>query len=308
MMKLYSTIVCFLILSFSAKAQGYWQQYFDGDDTVGSPLALIVEIDTAGGNVWQVGPPQKTIFNAPATVPNVIVTDTINAYPANDTSSFYFEVPVWINWGIFAVQWKQKLDLDSAMDVGTLSYSGDGGATWTEVFGDPALYNFYGFQPTNVDTVQNGMTGFTGTDTTWRDIWLCYQMSWLQQFSVNDTITFRFTITSDSLNNQSEGWMIDNLMCHLTMTHTAKGEQRDAYQKVFPSVTTGVVNIETMALTEYHIIENMQLIDGAGRVVREWKNVPTRYWIDIADQPNGNYTLRIQTNKQVNTFPVILQH
>lgn len=282
-----------------------WQQYFDGADTA-YWNSIIIEIDTTGGNAWQVGPPQKQLFNAPATVPNVLVTDTINPYPANDTSSFVFEMVPWSNWGIFALQWKQKLDLDSAQDVGIIEYSADDGVTWTSVFGDPYVYNFYGFDSVNVDTAANGLTGFTGTDTTWSDIWLCFQMSWLQQFAFNDTVLFRYTICSDSLDNQSEGWMIDNMLMHITIVHTAKGEQKDAYMKVFPSVTTGIVNIETMALQEFHIIENMQLIDAMGRVVKEWKNVPTRFWIDIGDQPNGSYTLKVQTNKQTNSFPVIL--
>jgi hypothetical protein len=305
MIKNYFLIACFLCASLVAKAQ-QWQQYFDGADT-SIWTSLLIEIDTTGNNVWQIGPPQKTIFNSAATVPNVIVTDTVNAYPANNTSSFYFKVPVWMNWGIFALQWKQKLDLDSAMDAGTISYSVDDGVTWSEVFGDPYLYNFYGYDSVNVDTTASGIYGFTGTDTTWSDIWLCYQMSWLQQFATNDTLLFRFTIHSDSIDNQKEGWMIDNMMCHITIVHTAKGEQKDAYQKVYPSVTDGTVFIETMALNEFHIIENMQLIDASGRTVKEWKNAPTRFRIDIGDQPAGTYLLRIQTNKQVNTFPVILQ-
>lgn len=305
MIKNYFLATCFLISSLAASAQ-QWNQYFDGADT-SSLSSIIVTIDTTGGNVWQVGPPQKTIFDSAASVPNVIVTDTINDYPANDSSAFYFKIPIWMNWGIFALQWKQKLDLDSAIDVGTISYSIDDGLTWSEVFGDPYIYNFYGYDSVNVDTVQSGVHGFTGTDTAWADIWLCYQMSWLQQFATNDTLLFRFMIQTDSVDKQGEGWMIDNMMCHITIVHTAKGEQKDVYQKVFPSVTTGVVNIETMALSEFHIIEKMELIDMNGRTVKEWKNVPTRFWIDISDQPNGQYSLRIQTNKQVNSFPVILQ-
>lgn len=303
MIKNYFLVTCFLLLSLFAKAQ-QWQQYFDGADTV-AWNSIFIEIDTTGGNVWQIGPPQKVIFDSAATIPNVLVTDTINFYPPNDTSSFSFPMDPWSSWGIFALQWKQKLDLDSAQDVGIIEYSGDDGVTWTSIFNNPFLYNFYGYDSVNVDTTASGVVGFTGTDTTWKDIWVCFQMSWLQQWT--DTVLFRYTIMSDSTDNQSEGWMIDNMMMHITIVHTAKGEQKDAYQKIYPSVTDGVVYIETMALQEFHIIENMQLIDVNGRVVKEWKNVPTRFWIDISDQPNGTYMLKIQTNKESNTYPVILQ-
>lgn len=304
MVKNYSLVICFLISALGAKAQ-QWQQYFDGADTA-SINSIIIEIDTTGANVWQIGPPQKTIFDSAASVPNVLVTDTVNPYPANNTSSFTFEMVPWMNWGVFALQWKQKIDMDSAHDVGTIEYSNDG-VNWISVFNDPYVYNFYGFAPGDTGTAANGVQGFTGTDSAWTDVWLCFQMSWLQQWSMSDTVQFRYTFYSDSVDTQKEGWMIDNMQMHITIVHTAKGEQKDAYQKVYPSVTNGIVHIETMAFNEFHIIENMQLIDATGRVVKEWKNVPTRFWIDIGDQPNGSYSLRIQTNKQTNTFPVILQ-
>ncbi len=47
-------------------------------------------IDTVSNpnNIWQVGIPQKTIFTDAYSPPNVIVTDTTNPYPVNDTSVF----------------------------------------------------------------------------------------------------------------------------------------------------------------------------------------------------------------------------
>src|ERR1700747_2873685 len=47
------------------------------DDTISNPL-----------NIWQIGSPHKPVFASAYTNPNVIVTDTANHYPVNDTSSF----------------------------------------------------------------------------------------------------------------------------------------------------------------------------------------------------------------------------
>lgn len=302
MVKLYFLATCFLIASIGAKAQA-WNQYFDGADT-SVFNSILFSIDTTGGNVWQIGPPQKTIFDSAASVPNVLVTDTINFYPSNDSSYAQCKVNVWTSWGILALQWKQKLDLDSAMDVGIIEYSLDTGNTWTTIFNDPHVYNFYGYDSTNVDTVASGVVGFTGRDTSWSDIWLCYDMSWLSVWT--DTVYFRFKIMTDSVNNNSEGWMIDNMNSHLTIFHTAKGELLKPYLSVYPTPTSGIVYIETIHVQEFHIIEKMELIDVNGRVVKEWKNCPTKYWIDISDQPNGSYFLRVQTNLRTNTTPVIL--
>jgi hypothetical protein len=57
-----------------------------------SPFGLQhLTIDTVSNpnNIWQIGKPQKIIFINAHSAPNVLVTDTINSYPTNDTSIFY---------------------------------------------------------------------------------------------------------------------------------------------------------------------------------------------------------------------------
>ena len=138
-----STVLLFLIVR-SSTAQ-FHTQYFDGADT-SLYNAILIDIDSDSSNVWQIGIPQKIIFDSAATLPNAIVTDTINFYPSSDTSRFIAKVYLnGNNWGIFALQWKQKLDLDTAFDGGIIEYSTDTGNTWVNVFNNPNVYNFYGF-------------------------------------------------------------------------------------------------------------------------------------------------------------------
>ena len=106
------TIACFFftLISF-LRAQPY-QQFFDGADTnVWSSLFVVIDSDS--NNVWQIGKPQKIIFDSAATAPNVIVTDTVNYYPPNNNSIFIVGYLPWASWGILAVRWSQKLDLDT---------------------------------------------------------------------------------------------------------------------------------------------------------------------------------------------------
>src|SRR5690606_28661361 len=100
-------------IAADASAQTFlFQQYFDGNDTL---TGHRLQIDT--GSIWQIGPPQKSVFDSAATNPNVIVTDTINTYPINDTSSFTVGLNTsLVNWAITAIRWTQKLDMDSAAD------------------------------------------------------------------------------------------------------------------------------------------------------------------------------------------------
>ena len=305
MKKIYLAILL-LVFSVRYSTAQYYYQYFDGADTsVWNSVRITVDPDSS--NVWQIGPPQKIIFSSASTQPNVIVTDTINYYPVNDTSRFIAKV--WLNfgnWGIFALQWKQKLDMDTAFDGGIIEYSTDTGNTWVNVFNNPYVYNFYGYDTTNVDTLSGGEYAFSGTDSTWRDIWLCFDLSWLQQYAPSDTVLFRFTLLSDSVNNNKEGWMIDNMIAHITFIHTVKDINQTDYLNIYPNPTNGVVNIAAEKMMGFHIIEHMELINSQGMVVEQWKNLPTKFWFETGKYAAGLYMLRVKTNLQTETLPIVI--
>ena len=109
MKKLYlATLFLFFLVQVSSAQFG--SQYFDQEDPNESD-AIQIAIDTASQNVWQIGMPQKTIFNMASTEPNAILTDTSGSYPANNTSRFIAKAFVnYIPFGIAAFQWKQKIE------------------------------------------------------------------------------------------------------------------------------------------------------------------------------------------------------
>ena len=49
-------------------------------------------------NVWQVGPTIKPFFGSSNSLPNAIMTDTINPYPINITSSFIIRLHQDVNY------------------------------------------------------------------------------------------------------------------------------------------------------------------------------------------------------------------
>lgn len=302
MIKIYTLLLSAIFLAnISSKAQ-QMTQYFDGADTIPGNFITIV-FDTSASNIWQIGPPQKTIFDSAATAPNALVTDTINNYPPNNTSTFLFSYINQYWYGILAVRWKQKIDFSDKNDGGIVEFSIDTGKTWLNAFDNPYVYNFYGFDTANVDTVK-GELAFTGTDTLWRDIWLCFDRSFVTN---GDSLLFRFTLKSDTVDSgMHEGWMIDNFMANTTMVHTVKKTEEVKYLTVYPTATTGRVYIEAEKLQEYHIIENIRLINMEGKVVQEYGKAPTKFFIDIGHQPAGDYFLKIKTNKKTETFRILL--
>ena len=305
MKQIYLSVILLLCFVRYSTAQ-FYTQYFDGADTL-LWNSIRIDLDTSSQNVWQIGPPRKIIFDSAATQPNAIVTDTINFYPANDTSRFVAKVHLngW-NWGVFALQWKQKLDMDTSFDGGIVEYSIDTGRTWVNVFNNPFVYNFYGFQTANQDTLTGGEFAFSGTDSTWRDIWLCFDLSWLQQFNGIDTVLFRFTLLTDSVNNNKEGWLIDNMLAHITIIHTVKEVEQENYLNLYPNPANDIVHIQAQKIMDYHIIEKMELVDKSGRIVDRWTNIPTKFWFDTNKYNEGLHFLKVKTNIKSETLPFVI--
>lgn len=295
----------FLFISGSCFAQ-FYRQYFDGADTAASnSIRVLLDQDTS--NIWQIGNPNKMVFDQAATNPNAIVTDTVNYYPVNNISRFIIKVPLDYNWGVFALQWKQKLDLDVA-EGGIIEYTTDSGNTWVNVFNNPYVYNFYGFNTSNAGYLFTGEEGFVGVDTTWRDVWLCFDFSWTSQFMVNDTIMIRYSFKSDSIVNSKDGWMIDNMIAHSTIIHTINEKKTDKYLSVYPTPASDNIYIEAQKIQDFHIIEHMVLLNSSGQVVEEWRNIPTKFFINAKKYSSGMYHLKIRTNIRSEVLPVLIHH
>jgi hypothetical protein len=284
-------------------AQSFFQD-FDGDDTLPYMQTINVVLDTSSQNIWQTGAPHKTYFDSAYSRPNALVTDTSLPYPVNNTSMFYFSIPLnYYYYGGFTVQWVQKIDMDSAQDGGIVEISIDSGHTWQNAFSSSIMYNYYGFDPSNVDTLPDGQVGFSGTDSIWRDVWLCVNL-----YSVHtlDSLRFRFTFKSDSVNSNREGWMIDNLAAHIELVHPIMAVNKDADLLVYPEVTYGPINIKSKSKQEGFKIETAELITETGQLVAHYNIGPGDSNIDISNNAGGWYFLRVTANTVTKTYSVWL--
>jgi len=305
---LFIILSCFLYFTPSfLYSQEYLTNYFDGADTVENrTIEIDYRTDTIN-NIWQIGKPQKAIFDSASTKPNAIVTDTINFYPNNDTSSFIAKINADFTWsaGVFALQWMQKLDYDTVFDGGKLEFSVDSGLTWENALNSAYNYNFYGFNAENLDTLHNGEYVFTGTDSTWRNIWLCYGFTWIGLY--NNYVEFKFTSISDGINNNKEGWLIDNLYAYTTYVHTTVDLGYENYINIFPNPTQDKLHIDLQKRKGFHLIEKMEVFDISGALIDSYENIPTRFYIDTKKYTEGNYFLKIQTNFKTETVKFVVK-
>lgn len=302
MKKLYLILTLLLALTIQSQAQDY-SQYFDGADT-SIYNSLFVYPDTAASNIWQIGVPQKIIFDSASTVPNAIVTDTINSYPVNNESSFVVKLPVDFWWAFMALQWRQKLDLEDHHDAGYVYFSMDHGLTWENALESPYVYNQYGYDPANLDTFPTNGIAFSGIDSSWRDVWLCLNMPSL---GMTDTLYYKFTFASDSSDSHQEGWMLDNFIGHITIMHPVKEIMKPDHINVYPNPAKDIVNIEIQKSKDFRVIQKMEFTDQKGSILRSWQDVTPPFSFDVTKYAEGMYFLTITTNLKSELHPVIIK-
>lgn len=303
--RIMKTILSFLLVLFSffsLFSQELGEFFEDENNNFDYTIPILMDTGATSYHVWQIGVPHKPLFDEAASIPNAILTDTINNYPENLDDSFTILLDPMDYGIIYALQWNQKLDLDSAKDFGIIEFSTDTGNTWSNVFDNPFVYNFYGFELENQMNLTDSTYAFSGRDTTWQNVWLCFDY-----YFYENPIQVKFTIQSDSINNNNEGWMMDNFLAHITGVHTINDGEQKEYLQVYPNVTTGRVFIEARKIDDKHKIEKMELFDSSGRLVETFGESPTKFFIDIDHHSKGNYILKIQTNIKTESFQIILQ-
>jgi len=175
---------------------------------------LTIDTISNPNNIWQIGSPQKTIFTNANSVPNVLVTDTINTYPINDTSVFVitnvasgsgFEFPHTV---ILVGQY--YVNSDTLTDYGKIEFSADNGTTWIDMLNDTII----------VDTAYNWRWYWnsykkpflTGNSNQWKNFWVnLAELGHFYGVQNGDTILYKFTFISDSIQTNKDGLMFDDL-------------------------------------------------------------------------------------------------
>ena len=137
-MKFLIQLISILLVIFEVKAQepiaddsfrdcGYYSW-----DVISDYQYILIDT-TIDNNIWQVGNPTKSIFISALSLPNAIITDTINTYPVNNESYFYLK---FIRGGLSGYYFtiKHRYDTDYLIDGGTIELSFNNGINWYNIF------------------------------------------------------------------------------------------------------------------------------------------------------------------------------
>ncbi len=151
--------------------------------------------------IWQIGKPQKSHFVVADGIN--MVTDTLQHYPVNDTSSFTIRhVPDYgASVDYFVISGAFKIDCDSAKDYGKIEFSPNNGVSWILISEDTI-----GGWPWDIS--YDNTVGLTGLSSDWTGFFIdLVGIELHAPFNSGDTTLFRFTFISDSIPESRDGWM-----------------------------------------------------------------------------------------------------
>ena len=211
---------------------------FDGGQT---PFDFILEIDTITNpnNIWQIGTPQKGVIANAYSNPNVIITDTINYYPPNDTSVFIFK---HIDQGGYSTPHSAEfagyyyVNSDSLNDFGTIEISLNQGVSWINLITD-TIYSSYYYWHTPKPTLTGNSNGWQNFFVSLADLGSVFNVNF------GDTILLKFSFISDSITDSLDGLAYDNFQ----FCDGAEGIEEIKTENlisIYPNPTNGLLYIE----------------------------------------------------------------
>ena len=287
-----------------------WVKYFESDYMENLEL-----IDTAS-NIWEYGYTDKSINY----VDKVFITDTLNPYPPNNLSSFKiscsfpafhdvsgYPTPEAPGMAII-IQFAMAIDTDKRKDGGTVEVSFDD-SVWhilgdqealdywnTFNYQDPRVYIHY---PATFDTLPClNKPGFSGSYEEPHEGFKCA----IKSFPVkNDSVKvyLKFTFCSDSIDNNREGWMIDNLIIvyrALPPIDNIMDTEKNNEINLFPCPSGDKIKVK--AASKRFIHSPYEIVNINGQIVKQGL-LPTDGAINIATLKKGLYFFKIGKQKVV---------
>ncbi len=241
-------------------------------------------------NIWQIGVPNKIIFNSAYSGNRAILTDTLNPYPINDTSSFIilYPIPLSIQAVIsHSLRFLYKIDSDTLSDFGKVEMSMDKGISWIDL-SDSVFWN------------GSSSPILTGNSGSWKNYSLYFDYNFSQNInSSTDTLLYKFTFISDSIQTNKDGWMIDDIWIADAYENVDKLSKLNKVN-IYPNPVNDVINV---SVNKSNYTVNIYGLDG--KLIYTDANTKQ---IDMSAFANGIYQVVIITDNQIlETIKVVKQ-
>ena len=286
-------LISLTLASLTSFGQTYFSLDFDTPMSLWSSYSnsSVYRDTTSNPNcIWQVGHPNKTFFHSAHSDRNAIITDTINSIPKNDTSTFY--VLHKLNFPglrVLGLHFWYQMNGDPN-DKGIIEFSPDSAHNvWINLLTQDTLYNFQDGWWQNLPKPT-----LTGSTVGWKsfDLRLLSATPTIAGHHLADTILFRFTYITDSINTPHDGWMIDDINVE-DWIEGVQEIQNNNLISIYPSPTTDHLTIQRNKSSNEQTI---QIINYFGQKLYENQNF-TGESIDTRQLSNGVYFLKYSDTK-----------
>ena len=255
---------------------------FDSGDTLW-PHYIFIDTIHFRHNIWQVGRPQKTVFDSAYSFPNVLITDTLNPYPPNDTSAFILTFPsALLSHYIYSVNFYYWVNMDSSAND-LVEISNDSGRTWNpEIYGTAGAVGLAG--------MVQGCSAIPSWCT-----WSIYFDTAYYHTYPNDSLKLRFTFISGNDTSGKDGWMIDNVgATYQDLSVTSL--QNNTFITIFPNPAT-----TSLTITSPQNIIHITITNLIGQTVYTHEYNTPNVQLYVADLPPGIYFVKVN-NTEVRKF------
>ncbi|MFP4664978.1 MAG: T9SS type A sorting domain-containing protein [Bacteroidales bacterium] len=293
-MKTWMIFAAFISLSglLCAQNPNYFDYQIDFDSEYSMDEAVILD----SSSTWQIGIPDKTVFDSAFSPVHAILTDTTNPYPVNDTSSFIIRHlrPIWPGAGNESLQlnFMYRMNTDSLTDYGLVEASIDNGETWINLIDEADTYGFYWL--TGQEPVLTGNT----------DGWQTFGLelsSLTYELGLSDTLLYRFTFISDGIQTNKDGWMIDNFDL-IDSWESKESLLQNKEIRIYPNPTSGTLHIEGENFSPGS--SRMDVYDISGKLLIQRRLHSSSTELDL---PAGMYFIRIAGKEITDIQKIIIK-
>ncbi|MBN1416311.1 MAG: T9SS type A sorting domain-containing protein [Bacteroidales bacterium] len=251
-----------------------------------------VKIDT--NNLWFIAEPKKEILFLPPNAgfgTHALISDTAQYYKRNIKASFQFKLLMGEEGYTYLVDFNHIYDFEKNKDGGIIETSYDNGLTWQNIIFDTIIMNHI-YELSNLYTLSDTISslgnqpGFTGTQPGMTFVIIEFYPN---EDLRGDTLTLRFTFSSDSVDINNEGWMLDYFNFGGKYEDGIINNKSNVSIKIHPVPVKDKLIVET----EFKNIETAEIYSLAGQLIFSASSNHITS-IDVSDLEKGFYLIQLK--------------
>ena len=275
-----------ILISISFSSYGQWDWTIDFEDPAVFDR-IFIDTNANPNNIWEIGEPEKLLFNSAHSPTHVIITDSLNPYPINDTSSFIITHIREGGWGgntLLLLDFYFKIDSDTLTDYGMIELSIDKGLTWFDLM----ALDLNWIEPKPV---------LTGTIPSWTHFSVDLS-NITYNIGYSDTLLYKFSFISDNNQTNKEGWMIDDFLFE-DYWEGIEEHRNDNLISIYPNPASDYLSLERK---NYGNNETIEVMDLKGRIILSIRHFKGET-LDITSLKAGIYLLKYSDTETVAIKP-----